>query len=1712
MKKALRLSVLFFFLIVLLIVSCEQQIITPAEVKQTPTIRGSVSIPAGTTLTGSDFFIRVMEGEKAVYTGRVNADGSFSVSGLSEEASYSILVTTEEPGDIKGSEKDISRATKTSGYGGWLSNVTASINEQAGVGSIKVKPLGTIKGVVKKDGAEDNYDTTVYIPGTSYLAMTDGEGKFSLFNVPQATYTLRYISNGYMARMVDNVVLYSESDTENPVTTVQQQTLIKNAGNLVGTISKIGSSDHSNITVMLSDGENVYTGSTATDGSLMITGIVPGTYSATISCSGFITQTVENIRIEAAKNTTVNPISLTANGGDIKGSVLMNDGRDKAGVLITAKSSDEKYSYTTSTDNEGKFTISNAYPGTYTLTLSKTGYAIETKLEVQSIAGQETNAGAFTFSSDYGTIGGTITDTKGNAIENAIVKVGEISIFTDGNGQFSKTGIPVGNHTVAISKEGYATQTLGQTITVESSKTVNIGIVQLASIYGSISGTVSVNDGKPTVGINISALSSDGKNSYSTLTDVEGKYSLSNMTAGQYTITAKQTGYSDSSETVAVVSDNEAIVPSITLISKYGSVSGKVALADSADNSGATVTLTFIADPTIAPTAVSGADGTYTFSNLTNAGQYSVTFSKDGYVSSTGTVVTVTLGQNQTIDDVTLRSLASKASGTATLAETQDYTGISVLLKATDNSVQYDATTDQQGSYVMARVKPGEYTLTVSKAGYVSKTVEDIIVESSTEKILDAVSLAVGVRSIAGTVTAELKTDHSGSLITATNLSDQTKVYSAISNSAGAYTLAGMVPGEYQIVISHTGYRTLTLPTVNVLEGTTKTLDAVEIEINRGTISGVSTLEGRTSSEGILIELLQGNETVETKNTNSAGEYSFYVPQGNYSGVRMTMTDFRTETVSESIALFADNYISIDNTELKATANSVYGTADVLTTDDDSAVTVSFDGHSEITAVVTEADGAFRFDHIPLGNYTLRIQRENCSDIIVPINVIASDGINLNTVTITPNTATIKGKVNLENGSSLSGVLVTVDMGTKTATGFTDASGRYEIGGISVADVYTVTYSKDGWQSDTQQISPKLERLEIREMDEITLIDTTAPVLNSVVINSGANTAADRHIALHFSASDFGSGVAKVMVTYDNVFDRTVTRHDYIPNMEWELPVGSGNGEKTIYVKVVDASGNESNTVIASVTLTDQKKEISGVLLDNEDGDEDGIIYWTTDLSPYYVIGNTMVEKGYTLVIEPGVDVQFAGDFNLVIEGKLVADGTESHPVSFYGVGNGINQWRGIWAIYENGSSIKNAIIENPAFGIQGYIDISNSIIVSESGYAFGSRDTNQFSGNARENEIKGNIGSDKASFIKNTIACDSSCLKNTFLSNNQFFNGGNLSFHKGLIENQFLDSCTISLNGTAVIYSTFCNCTLSINQGVHVFNEYEECEFGTTFLPSLMNKSNIVDCSTIRITQSRDSSILEIKMTGNFWGYDKTRELVENGINSNLSFIDDYLDDFTKTKVVIDQIEVERIPGIGFIGDDYYPSTEESNIIYSIGDSGPAGGIVFYDKGYYSEGWRYLEASPVQLFYDNSIYDHFAFGIYRSCPDSDKMEIGSAFSIGSGETNTIVLLECLGDAAYVSATSDGVRTENYFARICSEYVLNGFDDWFLPSINELWECKDFIAEMDHRPWIASSTGDSGLSDKEWFMVLNMLKNPYTKSEWQKGNDFTFGIIPIRAF
>ena len=48
-------------------------------------------------------------------------------------------------------------------------------------------------------------------------------------------------------------------------------------------------------------------------------------------------------------------------------------------------------------------------------------------------------------------------------------------------------------------------------------------------------------------------------------------------------------------------------------------------------------------------------------------------------------------------------------------------------------------------------------------------------------------------------------------------------------------------------------------------------------------------------------------------------------------------------------------------------------------------------------------------------------------------------------------------------------------------------------------------------------------------------------------------------------------------------------------------------------------------------------------------------------------------------------------------------------------------------------------------------------------------------------------------------------------------------------------------------------------------------------------------------------------------------------------------------------------------------PSYAQENRSYKVGDTGPAGGIIFYDKGDDAGGWQYLEAAPPEFEYETN-------------------------------------------------------------------------------------------------------------------------------------------------
>ena len=126
----------------------------------------------------------------------------------------------------------------------------------------------------------------------------------------------------------------------------------------------------------------------------------------------------------------------------------------------------------------------------------------------------------------------------------------------------------------------------------------------------------------------------------------------------------------------------------------------------------------------------------------------------------------------------------------------------------------------------------------------------------------------------------------------------------------------------------------------------------------------------------------------------------------------------------------------------------------------------------------------------------------------------------------------------------------------------------------------------------------------------------------------------------------------------------------------------------------------------------------------------------------------------------------------------------------------------------------------------------------------------------------------------------------------------------------------------------------------------------------------------------------------------------------------------------------------------------------FPVGEVGPGGGWVFFNKGNADGGWQYMEVAPS----DQSA------AIYWGCQTGSIL--GTMRAVGSGESNTnLIMINCPGSNA---------------ASLCESLSLGGQSDWFLPSIDEL----NLIYRNLHLNGIAGLNATSYWSSSEISSVM----------------------------
>ncbi len=232
----------------------------------------------------------------------------------------------------------------------------------------------------------------------------------------------------------------------------------------------------------------------------------------------------------------------------------------------------------------------------------------------------------------------------------------------------------------------------------------------------------------------------------------------------------------------------------------------------------------------------------------------------------------------------------------------------------------------------------------------------------------------------------------------------------------------------------------------------------------------------------------------------------------------------------------------------------------------------------------------------------------------------------------------------------------------------------------------------------------------------------------------------------------------------------------------------------------------------------------------------------------------------------------------------------------------------------------------------------------------------------------------------------------------------------------------------------------------------------------------------------------------------------------------------YTFAGVTEDFFTVEGASSVSNAADSGIVTAVFPEATYKVGGTGPSGGYVFYDdeigydvddggtieaneKNLLGDGLRFLEAAPADVVLDGSDNTHI-FGYYRTAPDGDSTLLTTATGVGSGKTNTDALVTAMGMTAYTSsASTNPTTTENYAARLCDIHEAGGYDDWFLPSKDELNLMRQNLYQND-----LGGFDGSYWSSSEITAISAWNQSFYWETQGEYYRNTTDRVRPVRAF
>ncbi|NLI74976.1 MAG: hypothetical protein GX442_00880 [Candidatus Riflebacteria bacterium] len=624
----------------------------------------------------------------------------------------------------------------------------------------EIAPTGTLTGTISAPGA-DLTGGIVYLQGTSYVALTDQAGAFTISNVPASTtFSLRVTLGNHILSTPLSVMVAPGAATNVGVLALTAVAL-PGTGGLSGTVTRTGDSSQVGTLVLARKTTGEAAGVTLTNaaGDYRFYGLASGEYRLEFTADNYLPAVAGPVTVVPGTVATMAAVALSPKvfatptgtlAGQASKTQLLADETDNRGISLLLVN--PSGSHLVVTDTAGAFSF-QAPHGPWRLCalspwelLSGPGLTVVNGSATLSIPETTSLAGPivvrplvppgprYRFSGVITKIA-LLGDEKDHSGLNLLLTSPNGTFFatTDGAGNFAFDALPAGNYTLTVvGRYELATPysfTLSSTL-VASALTARPAVAPARYSFG---GQVVKNPRLPDEATDggLSLVLKQvpaGTPIFSAITDAGGYFLFSTIPSGTYEFSV-QGRYSlampGASDTITIVNADVATgtyqARPFGAFTLSGRILKNVQLQGDIDDSGLSVVLK---GPTGLQSTVTQPDGFYEFRqlplgsyNLSVTGRYRLVEGVNGSdtfpVNSTPTIRDYHV--NPAVPTVTVTGVATKSQF---IFPGEDHSGLTVRLASAAANFQMDTTTDAAGAFSFPAIPLGVYDLRIVSENY----------------------------------------------------------------------------------------------------------------------------------------------------------------------------------------------------------------------------------------------------------------------------------------------------------------------------------------------------------------------------------------------------------------------------------------------------------------------------------------------------------------------------------------------------------------------------------------------------------------------------------------------------------------------------------------------------------------------------------------------------------------------------------------------------------------------------------------------------------------------------------------------------------------------------------------------------------------------------------------------------------------------------------